>query len=89
MTDSHKPLLTPPTSTNSCLTDLHLITINFCHNNLGENIADGGGIHQAYRTYKRWLTSQKSNTDVLEGEMLPELNLTSTQLFFLSFGQVW
>lgn len=58
--------------------------------NLGENIADGGGIHQAYRTYKRWLNQQqKSNPKVLENEMLPELNLTSTQLFFLSFGQVW
>ncbi|KAG5674892.1 hypothetical protein PVAND_004837 [Polypedilum vanderplanki] len=53
----------------------------------GENIADGGGINQSFRAYKRWLKSQPK--EVLENETLPELNLTSTQLFFLNFGQVW
>lgn len=54
----------------------------------GENIADGGGINQAYRAYTRWLDSQ-SNPHVLENEVLPGLNLTMKQLFFLNFGQVW
>lgn len=53
----------------------------------GENIADGGGINQSYRAYKRWLSKQ--NASVIEKEVLPELNFTSTQLFFLNFGQVW
>lgn len=55
---------------------------------IGENIADGGGIHQAFLAYKRWLTNQK-DPKILENETLPELNLTNTQLFFLNFGQVW
>lgn len=55
---------------------------------LGENIADGGGINQAYRAYIRWLESQ-TDLGTLQNEILPELNLTMTQLFFLNFGQVW
>lgn len=54
----------------------------------GENIADGGGLNQAYRTYLRWLNNQ-TDPKVLENEVFPELNLTSKQLFFLNFGQVW
>ncbi|CAO1428955.1 unnamed protein product [Diamesa tonsa] len=54
----------------------------------GENIADGGGINQSFRAYKRWL-SEQTDPQVLENEKLPHLNLTSTQLFFLNFGQVW
>lgn len=55
---------------------------------IGENIADGGGINQSFRAYKRWL-SEQTDPQVLENEKLPHLNLTSTQLFFLNFGQVW
>jgi len=44
---------------------------------LGENIADNGGIHTAFRAYK----------DMGVKESLPS-NLTNDQLFFLSFGQV-
>ncbi|CRK89031.1 CLUMA_CG002556, isoform A [Clunio marinus] len=54
----------------------------------GENIADGGGINQAYRAYKRWLNT-RDNMKTIDNEILPELNLTMTQLFFLNFGQVW
>ncbi|XP_069771401.1 membrane metallo-endopeptidase-like 1 isoform X1 [Narcine bancroftii] len=50
---------------------------------LGENIADNGGVRQAYKAYLKWVK--------LEGEeiKLPGLNLTHKQLFFLNFAQVW
>ncbi|XP_072334106.1 membrane metallo-endopeptidase-like 1 isoform X2 [Scyliorhinus torazame] len=49
---------------------------------LGENIADNGGIRQAYKAYLKWVTK--------EGEelKLPGLDLTHKQLFFLSFAQI-
>ncbi|CAH0397785.1 unnamed protein product [Chilo suppressalis] len=50
----------------------------------GENIADNGGVKQAFRAYLHWL--QKHGA---EGETLPGLNHTHTQLFFLNFAQVW
>lgn len=57
-------------------------------NTQGENIADNGGIKQAYQAYKKWLEHQ-TDPEVLEHETLPGLNATSTQLFFLNFAQVW
>ncbi|XP_058467628.1 neprilysin-4 [Malaya genurostris] len=54
----------------------------------GENIADNGGIKQAFRAYTKWLTEQQDPA-VLENETLPGLNITNTQLFFLNFAQVW
>lgn len=54
----------------------------------GENIADGGGIHQAFDAYKTWL-EQQTDPEILRNEILPGLNMTSIQLFFLNFGQVW
>lgn len=57
-------------------------------NTQGENIADNGGIKQAFRAYKKWLQKQ-TDPKVLENEKLKELNATSTQLFFLNFAQVW
>ncbi|XP_063703572.1 neprilysin-4 [Culicoides brevitarsis] len=57
-------------------------------NTQGENIADNGGIKQAYKAYKKWLEAQ-TDPEVLEHETLPGLNATSTQLFFLNFAQVW
>ncbi|XP_055523630.1 neprilysin-4 [Wyeomyia smithii] len=54
----------------------------------GENIADNGGIKQAFRAYTKWLSEQTS-TEVLENETLPGLNVTNKQLFFLNFAQVW
>ncbi|XP_054838754.1 endothelin-converting enzyme 2 [Eublepharis macularius] len=50
---------------------------------LGENIADNGGLKAAYNAYKLWL---KKNG---EEKRLPSVDLTSHQLFFLGFAQVW
>ncbi|KOC65561.1 Endothelin-converting enzyme 1 [Habropoda laboriosa] len=53
-------------------------------NTQGENIADNGGIKQAFRAYERRL---HANGDA--DETLPGLNATGKQLFFLNFAQVW
>ncbi|XP_067898834.1 neprilysin-like [Heterodontus francisci] len=52
-------------------------------NTLGENIADNGGIRQAYKAYQ--LHVRKSGKDGL----LPGIDLNHYQLFFLNFAQVW
>lgn len=52
-------------------------------NTLGENIADNGGIRQAYEAYMAWV---KDNGEELP---LPGLKLNHQQLFFLNFAQVW
>lgn len=49
---------------------------------LGENIADLGGIKQAYRAYRRWVERNGEQPPAVQG-------LTNDQLFFVSFGQVW
>ena len=49
---------------------------------LGENIADIGGLKEAYEAYKLW---EKRN-----GQPEPSIKgLTNEQLFFVSWGQVW
>ncbi|CAD7084704.1 unnamed protein product [Hermetia illucens] len=53
-------------------------------NTLNENIADNGGIRQSYQAYKDWYVKHPN-----EQETLPHLNLTNTQLFFLSFAQFY
>ncbi|XP_013143777.1 PREDICTED: endothelin-converting enzyme 1-like isoform X1 [Papilio polytes] len=53
-------------------------------NTQGENIADNGGVKQAFHAYLKWLKTHGS-----EDETLPGLNHTHTQLFFLNFAQVW
>ncbi|XP_053660923.1 neprilysin-4 [Anopheles marshallii] len=57
-------------------------------NTQGENIADNGGIKQAFLAYNKWLGAQTDRL-VLEAETLPGLNVTRTQLFFLNFAQIW
>ncbi|XP_013097717.2 neprilysin-4 isoform X1 [Stomoxys calcitrans] len=52
----------------------------------GENIADNGGIRQAFHAYKKWLLD---NPGEAQDEHLPGINMTGEQLFFLNFGQVW
>ncbi|KAI4470500.1 zinc metalloprotease family m13 neprilysin-related [Holotrichia oblita] len=48
----------------------------------GENIADNGGLKQAYKAYLEWLERYNDHE-------LPDLPLHSKQLFFLNFAQVW
>ncbi|KAF7273625.1 hypothetical protein GWI33_013669 [Rhynchophorus ferrugineus] len=50
----------------------------------GENIADNGGLKQSFRAYQLWL-----QTHPTADETLPDLNISSKQLFFLNFAQVW
>lgn len=50
---------------------------------LGENIADNGGLKAAYHAY---LDLMKNRT---EPDLLPGLQLTHRQLFFVAFAQVW
>ncbi|MBN3308558.1 NEP protein, partial [Amia calva] len=50
---------------------------------LGENIADNGGIRQAYQAYKNYINTHG------EEERLPGIDMNHKQLFFLNFAQVW
>lgn len=58
-------------------------------NTQGENIADNGGIKQAFRAYKQWMRVHANETDTMRMEVLAGVNATNTQLFFLNFAQVW
>ena len=50
---------------------------------LGENVADNGGLTAAFHAFSKW---SQTNHDPL---MLPGLNYSSNQLFFIGFAQVW
>lgn len=53
-------------------------------NTLGENIADNGGIREAYFAFQ----SRKANK-TLPMEVVPQMeNFTIEQIFFLSYAQV-
>ena len=51
---------------------------------LGENIADLGGIKEAYSAYSSWAKAEGVDID---GKAMGEL--TEAQLFFVSYGQLW
>lgn len=51
---------------------------------LPENIADNNGLDMAYKAYKTWASKA-----TYKEEPLPALNMTSDQLFFLSYSQLW
>ncbi|KAL5014567.1 hypothetical protein ScPMuIL_008837 [Solemya velum] len=67
---------------NYTLPELNM-TINGART-LGENIADNGGLKMSFQAYQKWL-SQNGGTDTI----LPGLNLTHNQLFFVNFAQLW
>ncbi|CAD7079642.1 unnamed protein product [Hermetia illucens] len=54
----------------------------------GENIADNGGMRQSFYAYRKWL-KQNEDSDEMKYETFPQINLTNTQLFFLTFAQTW
>ncbi|PAV57490.1 hypothetical protein WR25_23617 [Diploscapter pachys] len=52
---------------------------------LGENIADNGGLKNAFHAYKTW----KANTSVAEPALPGFQNFTSEQMFFLAYANNW
>ncbi|XP_071668880.1 neprilysin isoform X1 [Patagioenas fasciata] len=52
-------------------------------NTLGENIADNGGVRQAYKAYENYVKKHGKE------KLLPGLEMNHKQLFFLNFAQVW
>jgi endothelin-converting enzyme/putative endopeptidase len=53
---------------------------------LGENIADIGGLKQAYAAFKRW--EGRHGAPQMDAKM-GESGLTPEQVLFVAFGQVW
>ncbi|OQV22658.1 Membrane metallo-endopeptidase-like 1 [Hypsibius exemplaris] len=54
-------------------------------NTQGENIADNGGLKQAYRAYQKWRHRNAPKDIRLPGMM----HITHEQIFFLSYAHIW
>ncbi|KAM9775122.1 phosphate-regulating neutral endopeptidase PHEX [Syngnathus typhle] len=52
---------------------------------LAENIADNGGMRQAFKAYRRWVDENRGGA---EEPLLPGVGLDNNQLFFLSYSHV-
>ncbi|XP_023805881.1 phosphate-regulating neutral endopeptidase isoform X1 [Oryzias latipes] len=52
---------------------------------LAENIADNGGIREAFRAYRRWVDDNRGG---VEEPLLPGVDFSNNQLFFLSYAHV-
>ncbi|XP_018561401.1 endothelin-converting enzyme homolog [Anoplophora glabripennis] len=53
-------------------------------NTLGENLADNGGLNQAFTAYKKYIN------EFGEEPKLPGFeNFTSSQMFFIAYGSIW
>ncbi|XP_070960646.1 phosphate-regulating neutral endopeptidase PHEX isoform X2 [Oncorhynchus clarkii lewisi] len=52
---------------------------------LAENIADNGGIREAFKAYRRWIEESRGG---IEEPLLPGVGLNNNQLFFLSYAHV-
>lgn len=57
---------------------------------LGENIADLGGLKQAYKAFERWKARHDEESGTENGAGEPSVpGLTDDQLFFVAYAQVW
>ncbi|GJQ67375.1 hypothetical protein Trydic_g5078 [Trypoxylus dichotomus] len=54
-------------------------------NTQGENIADNGGLRAAYEAYKH----RKQKSAIMDQRLPGLLDITTDQLFFLGFAQIW